>query len=125
MRRCSDVSFRSHIGRNVATHAETLSWRLNWYVNEMDLFEMPLRRLIGTYIKPTNLRRCNDVPVDTYVRLTNLTRRRDVIVNTEIRLTSLRRCSKVLATSLMRLNHRRCRKNVLPSTQIKFIHFSD
>ena len=52
MRRCRDVSFRSHIGRN-------------WYVNETDLFEAFLWRLIGTYIKPTNLRRRNDVPIDT------------------------------------------------------------
>ena len=48
MRRRSDVSFRSHIGRDVADHAETSSQRLNWYVNETDLFETSLRRLIST-----------------------------------------------------------------------------
>ena len=34
MRRCSDVSFRSHIGRYVADHAKASSRRRNWYVNE-------------------------------------------------------------------------------------------
>ena len=48
MRRCSDVSFRSHKGRDVADHAKTSSRRRNWYVNETDLFEMSLRRLTGT-----------------------------------------------------------------------------
>ena len=65
MRRRSDVSFRSHIGRDVADRAETSSRRRGWYVIETDLFEMSLRRLIGTYIKPTNLRRRNDEPIDT------------------------------------------------------------
>ena len=65
MRRRSDVSFRSHIGRDVADHAEILSRRHIWYVNETDLFETSLRRLIGMYIKPTNLRRRNDVPINT------------------------------------------------------------
>ena len=48
MRRRSDVSISSHIGQDVADHAETSSWRRNWYVNEADLFETSLRRLIGT-----------------------------------------------------------------------------
>ena len=48
MRLCSDVSFRSHIGRDVADHAETSSWIRNWYVNKTDLFETSLRPLIGT-----------------------------------------------------------------------------
>ena len=39
MRHRSDVSFRSHIGRDVADHAERSPRRRNWYVNEMDLFE--------------------------------------------------------------------------------------
>ena len=65
MRRRSDVSFRSHIGRDVADHAETSSQRRDWYVNETDLFETSLWRLIGTQFKPTNLRRRNDVPIDT------------------------------------------------------------
>ena len=47
MRRRNDVSFRSRIGRDVADHVETLSWRRNWYVNETDLFETSLRRLMG------------------------------------------------------------------------------
>ena len=38
----SDVSFRSHIGRDVADHAETSSQRRDWYVNQTDLFEMSL-----------------------------------------------------------------------------------
>ena len=48
MRRRSDILFRSHISRDVADHAEASSRRRNWYVNEADLFEMSLRRLIGT-----------------------------------------------------------------------------
>ena len=48
MRRRSDVSFRSHIGRDVPHHANTSSQRRNWYVNETDLFETSLRRLTGT-----------------------------------------------------------------------------
>ena len=42
MRRRSDVSFRSHIGRDVVDHAETSSQRRDWYVNEKDLFETSL-----------------------------------------------------------------------------------
>ena len=48
MRRRSDVSFRSHIGRDVADHAETLSWRRNWYMNETDLFKTSMWCLIST-----------------------------------------------------------------------------
>ena len=48
MRRLSDVSIRSYIGRDVADQAETSSRRRNMYVNEMDLFETSLQRLIGT-----------------------------------------------------------------------------
>ena len=44
---CKDVSFKSHIGWDVPDHAETSSRRHNWYVNETDLFETSLRRLIG------------------------------------------------------------------------------
>ena len=65
MRRRIDVSFRSHIGWNVANHANTSSRRRNWYVNETDVFETSLRRLTGTWIKPTNLRRRSDVPTGT------------------------------------------------------------
>ena len=65
MQRRSDVSVRSHIGRDVADHAETSSRRRKRYVNEADLFETSLRRLIGTWKKLTYLRRHNDVPVDT------------------------------------------------------------
>ena len=65
MRRRSNVSFMSYIGRDVADHAETSSWHCIWYVNETDLIEKSLPRLIGTYIKPTNLRRRNDVTIDT------------------------------------------------------------
>ena len=48
MRRRSDVSFRSHIGRDVADHADTSS-----------------QLLTGTKIKPTNLRRRSDVQIGT------------------------------------------------------------
>ena len=48
MRRCSDVSFRFHIGWDVADHAETSSQRRNWYLNATDLFEMSLLCLIAT-----------------------------------------------------------------------------
>ena len=48
MRRRVNVSIRSHVGRDVADHAETSSRRRNRYVNEMDVFETSLRRLIGT-----------------------------------------------------------------------------
>ena len=47
MRFRSDVSFRSHIDRDFADHAETLSRCSNWYVNETDLFEMSSGRLIN------------------------------------------------------------------------------
>ena len=43
-----DVVATSHIGRDVADHAETSSRRRNRYVNETDLFEKSLRRLTGT-----------------------------------------------------------------------------
>ena len=82
MRRPSDVSVRSHIGRDVADYAETSSRRRNRYVNETDLFETSLRRLIGTWKKLAYLRRYSDVPIDTQVRLINLTHRRDVITVT-------------------------------------------
>ena len=62
---CSDVSFRSHIGWDVVDHDETSSRPRNWYVNETDLFETSLQRLIDAYKKPTNLRRRNDVSIDT------------------------------------------------------------
>ena len=65
MRRRSDVSVRSHISRGVADHVETSSRGHNRYVNEADLFETSLRRLIGTRKKRTYLRRYNDVPIDT------------------------------------------------------------
>ena len=48
IRRRIDVSFRSHIGLDIMDHAE-MSWqRRNWCVNEAGLFDMLLRRLIGT-----------------------------------------------------------------------------
>ena len=46
MRRCSNVLFRSLIGRDLAGHADSSSPRRNRYVNETDLFETSLRRLI-------------------------------------------------------------------------------
>ena len=79
MRRRSEASVRSHTGRDVADHAETSSRRRTRYVNETDLFESSLRRLIGTWKKLTCLRRHNDVVIDTYVRLSNLTHHRNVI----------------------------------------------
>ena len=48
IRRRNDVLFRYHIGRDVADHAETSSQCRNWYVNETDLTETSLQRLIGT-----------------------------------------------------------------------------
>ena len=38
-RRRNDVSFSSHVGRDVADHAEASSRRRDWYVNEKDLVE--------------------------------------------------------------------------------------
>ena len=61
MRRRSDVSFRSHTSWDVIDHAGTSSWLPNSYVNEADLFETSLRRLISLI----NLRHRNDVPIDT------------------------------------------------------------
>ena len=77
--RRSNVSVRSHIGRDVADHPEMSSRPRNRYVNETDLFETFLQRLIDTWKNLTYLRRHNDVPIDTKVRLINLTHRRDVI----------------------------------------------
>ena len=48
MRRRSYVSFRSDIGRDVVDYAESSSRRRDWYVNEIDLLETSLWRLIGT-----------------------------------------------------------------------------
>ena len=67
---------------NVLHDAETSFRRLNWYVSKTELFEAFLRRLTGTFVKQTNLRRRSDVPTGVYVRLTNLTRRRDVLTGT-------------------------------------------
>ena len=61
----SDVSFRSYVGPDVADHAKTSSRHLNCYVNETDLFERFLWRLIGTQIIPTNLRHSSDVSTGT------------------------------------------------------------
>lgn len=44
MRCHRDVSFRPHKGWDFVDHAETTSWRGNWYVNETDLLQF----LIGT-----------------------------------------------------------------------------
>ena len=48
MKRRRDVAFRSYIGLDVADHAKTSSRRRNWYVNETDVFEPSLRRVVGT-----------------------------------------------------------------------------
>ena len=48
MKRRRDVTFRSYIGPDVADHAKTSSRRRNWYVNETDVFEPSLRRVVGT-----------------------------------------------------------------------------
>ena len=64
MRRFSDVSVRSHIGWDVAKHAETSSQRRNRYVNETELFDTSLRRPIGAWIKLIYLGRHNDEPID-------------------------------------------------------------
>ena len=48
IRRRSDVSFRSHIGRDIADHAKTSSLRHNMYGHETELFETSLRRLTDT-----------------------------------------------------------------------------
>ena len=42
MQRRSDISFRSHIDRDVADHAETSSRCRNGYISETDLFETSL-----------------------------------------------------------------------------------
>ena len=47
IKRRSNVSFRSHVARDVTNHAETSSRGRNWYVIETDLLETSLRRLIG------------------------------------------------------------------------------
>ena len=82
MRRCSDVSFSSHFGWDIVDHIETSSQRRYWYVNETDLFGTLSRRLIGTLIRPTNLRRYSDVPTVIQMELTNLRRRKDVATGT-------------------------------------------
>ena len=82
MKPCSDVSVNSHISRDVANHAETSSRRRNRYVNETDISETSLRRLIGVWKKLTYLRHHNDESIDTKVRLTKLTHCRDVITVT-------------------------------------------
>ena len=43
MRRCNNVLFRSHIGRDVTHHAETSAGRRNQYIKKTDLFEVPLQ----------------------------------------------------------------------------------
>ena len=49
MRRRSDASFRSHIGRDFADQAETSSrQRRDWHMNETDLFKTSLWRLTRT-----------------------------------------------------------------------------
>ena len=48
MRRRSDVPIKSHIGWDVADHAAPSSQRRSKYVNETDIFEISLRRVIGT-----------------------------------------------------------------------------
>ena len=53
MRRRSDVSFRSHIGRDVADYAKTPPRHRNWYANETDLFETSWR-LTNWYLKETD-----------------------------------------------------------------------
>ena len=82
MRRCSDVSFWSHFGWDIVDHIETSSQRRYWYVNDTDLFGTLSRRLIGTLIRPTNLRRYSDVPTVIQMELTNLRRRKDVATGT-------------------------------------------
>ena len=47
MQHRSDVSIRSHIGWDIADNAETSSQHRNRYVNETDLVETSLRRLIA------------------------------------------------------------------------------
>ena len=49
----------------IPDHAEISTWRRNLYVNEMDLFVTSLWRLIGSRIKPADLRSRNNVPIDT------------------------------------------------------------
>ena len=48
MRGRSDVSFWSHLSRDIADNIETSSRRGFWYVNETDLFGTLLQRLTGT-----------------------------------------------------------------------------
>ena len=49
----------------IADHAETSTWRRNLYMNETDLFVTSLQHLISRKIKPANLRRRNNAPIDT------------------------------------------------------------
>ena len=48
MRSCSDVSYRSHIVRDVVDHAKMSLQPRNWYVNETNLIKTSLPRLTGT-----------------------------------------------------------------------------
>ena len=57
-----DISFWYHLGWDIMDHTETLSQRHCWYVNETDYFGTLSRRLTGTEINSTNLRRHRDVP---------------------------------------------------------------
>ena len=56
IRRCSDVSFRFHIGRDVVDNAETSSRHHNWYVNETDKFVdvVTMYQLIPKYLSETD-----------------------------------------------------------------------
>ena len=47
MWRCSNVSFSYHKSQDIADHAETSSRRRNLCINEMDLFQTLLQRLIS------------------------------------------------------------------------------
>ena len=49
----------------IADRAETSTWRCNLYVNETDQFVTSLHCLIGSRIKPANLRSRNNAPIAT------------------------------------------------------------
>ena len=119
-RRLSYVSYRSQC-RGPCWDAITTSQ----HVHEWD---RPIWDVFTTshwYVKKTNLRCHNGVPIDTLVRLTSLTYSRDVTARTYMRLMSLRRCSNVLVGTLKKLNYLTCRRNVLPSNQNKLTHYID
>ena len=80
-----DVVAKSYLGltkgRDVAHHAETLSGRHNWYVNQKDLL------VLNTYMKPPSSRHSSDVIAGTLMRLNHQRGRKHVLPSTQKKLT--------------------------------------